>query len=101
MIVAIVTFQMPTPTTAEQMTAGFKQAVPMFQNVAGLLMKFFFVSEDGRRAGGIYVWDSRADAERLYSGPWRAFVENAFGSPPSIDYLDSPVMIDNHLEKAA
>ena len=62
MIVAIVTFQMPQPTTAEQMTAAFQAAVPMFESVAGLLTKYFYVSEDGRRAGGVYVWASRADA---------------------------------------
>src|SRR5258706_15839836 len=56
MIVAIVTFQLPKPTTAEEMTASFQAAVPMFQSVAGLLAKYFYVSEDGRRAGGVYVW---------------------------------------------
>jgi putative monooxygenase ydhR len=97
MIVAIVTFQMPKATTAEEMSAAFQAAVPMFQSVAGLLTKYFYVSEDGRRAGGIYVWASRADADRLYrmGGEWRAFVEKKFGSPPTIDFLDSPVMIDN------
>jgi hypothetical protein len=38
---------------------------------------------------------SRADADRLYSGEWRPFVEKKFGSPPTIDFLNSPVMIDN------
>jgi hypothetical protein len=95
MVVAIVTFQMPKPTTAEEMSAAFQAAVPMFQAVPGLLMTYFYVSEDGRRAGGIYVWASRADADRLYNGEWRPFVEKKFGSPPSIDFLNSPVMIDN------
>jgi hypothetical protein len=94
-VVAIVTFQLPKATTAEEMSPAFDAAVPMFQTVAGLLMKHFYVSEDGRRAGGIYVWASRADADRLYNGDWRAFVEKKFGSPPTIDFLHSPVMIDN------
>jgi hypothetical protein len=101
MILAIVTFQMPTATTAEAMSADFEAAVPMFENVAGLLEKYFYVSEDGRRAGGVYVWASRADADRLYSGEWRTFVEKAFGSPPTIDFLDAPVMVDNRYRKAA
>jgi len=95
MIVAIVTFQLPKATTAEEMSAAFQAAVPMFQSVPGLLTKYFYVSEDGRRAGGIYVWASRADADRLYKGEWRAFVEEKFGSPPTIDFLNSPVMVDN------
>jgi len=95
MIVAIVTFQMPKATTAEEMSAPFQAAVPLFQSVAGLLNKYFYVSEDGRRAGGVYVWASRADADRLYGGEWRAMVEAKFGGPPTIDFLNSPVMIDN------
>jgi len=103
MIVAIVTFQLPKATTAEEMSAQFQAAVPVFQNVTGLLTKYFYVSEDGRRAGGIYVWASRADADRLYAekGEWRAFVEKKFGSPPTIDFLNSPVMIDNRDRKSA
>jgi hypothetical protein len=95
MVVAIVTFQMPRATTAEEMSASFQAAVPLFQKVPGLLQKYFYVSDDGRRAGGIYVWASRADADRLYNGEWRTFVEKKFGSPPAIDFLNSPVMIDN------
>ena len=101
MIVAIVTFQMPKATTAEEMSAAFQAAVPMFQSVAGLLTKYFYVSEDGHRAGGVYVWASRADADRLYKGEWRAFVEKKFGSPPTIDFLNSPVMVDNRDRKSA
>jgi hypothetical protein len=101
MIVAVVTFQLPKATTAEEMAAAFQAAVPMFQGVAGLSTKYFYVSEDGRRAGGVYVWASRADADRLYNGEWRAFVEKKFGAPPSIDFLNSPVMVDNRERMSA
>ena len=101
MIVAVVTFQLPKATKAEEMTADFQAAVPMFQSVPGLLTKYFYVSEDGRRAGGIYVWASRADADRIYKGEWRAFVEKKFGSPPTIDFLNSPVMVENRGRKSA
>jgi hypothetical protein len=39
---------------------------------------------------------SRANADRLYAGEWRAMVEAKFGGPPTIDF-SSPVMIDNRL----
>jgi len=95
MIVAIVSFQMPKAIRPEDMSGPFKAAVPLFQKVLGLLQKYFYVSDDGRRAGGVYVWASRADADRLYGGEWRAMVEAKFGGPPTIDFLNSPVMIDN------
>ena len=95
MIVAIVTFHLPHPSTLADMSATFQSTAPKYQDVAGLLRKNYFVSEDGRRAGGIYVWASRADADRLYTAEWKKFVESKYGVPPAIEYLHSPVMVDN------
>jgi len=53
------------------------------------------MSEDGQRAGGIYVWNTRADADCVYTPEWKKFVEGKYGSPPTIEYLHSPVMVDN------
>ena len=61
----------------------------------GLLRKNYWLSEDGQRAGGVYVWDSREAADRIYTPEWKAFVEGKYGSPPEIEYLHSPVMVDN------
>ena len=95
MLVAIVTFQLAHARTPEQMSATFQSTAPKYQDVAGLLRKNYFVSEDGRRAGGIYVWASRADADRLYTAEWKSFVEGKYGAPPIIEFLHSPVMVDN------
>jgi hypothetical protein len=38
------------------------------------------------------VQERRADADRLV---WKAFVEGKYGLPPQIEYLYSPVMVDN------
>ena len=95
MLVTIVTFQLAKASTPEEMTATFQSTAPKYQGVPGLLRKNYFVSEDGRRAGGIYVWASRADADRLYTPEWKKFVESKYGAPPQIEYLHSPVMVDN------
>jgi hypothetical protein len=95
MIVTIVTFELPQATTLAEITRTFQSTAPKYQGIAGLLRKNYFMSEDGRRAGGIYVWASRADADRVYTADWRKFVESKYGSPPRIEYLHSPVMVDN------
>jgi predicted transcriptional regulator len=51
--------------------------------------------EDGLRVGGIYEWASRADADRAFTPDWKKFVESKYGTPPVIEYLHSPVMVDN------
>jgi hypothetical protein len=95
MIVTIVTFQLPKPSTLAEITRTFQSTAPKYQGMKGLLRKNYWMSEDGRRAGGIYVWASREHADRLYGGEWRAMVEKKFGGPPTIDFLNSPVAIDN------
>jgi hypothetical protein len=95
MIVTIVTFHLAEPTTLGEITKTFQATAPKYQGMRGLLRKNYWMSEDGRRAGGIYVWASRADADRIYTPEWKKFVEDKYGSPPVIEYLHSPVMVDN------
>ncbi len=95
MIAAIVTFRLPKPTSLAEITKTFQSTAPRYQGMSGLLRKNYWVSENGRRAGGIYVWETRADAERVYTAEWKAGVESKYGSPPEIEFLHSPVMVDN------
>lgn len=95
MIVTIVTFELPQPTTVAEITKTFEATAPKYREVPGLLRKNYWLSEDGRRAGGIYLWAARADADRLYTDDWKAFVTEKYGKPPRIDYLHAPVMVDN------
>jgi hypothetical protein len=95
MIVTITTFNLASPATLAEITKTFQATAPKYQGVAGLLQKNYFLSEDGKRAGGIYVWESRADAERMYTPEWRKFVEGKYGTPAQVEYLHSPVMVDN------
>jgi Putative mono-oxygenase ydhR len=95
MIVTIVTFNLPSPTSLREITKVFQTTAPKYQGMPGLLRKNYWMSEDGSRAGGIYVWASRADADRVYTSEWKKFVEGKYGSPPVIEFLYSPVMVDN------
>lgn len=95
MIVAIVTFRLPQKTSLSEITKTFQTTAPKYQGMPGLLRKNYWMSEDGLRAGGIYVWASRADADRVYTAEWKKTVADRYGSPPTIEFLHSPVMVDN------
>ena len=95
MVVAIVTFRLPQRKTLAELKAVFQSTAPKYLNLPGLLRKYYFVSEDGLRAGGIYIWETRARAEQFYSPEWRGFVAGKYGAQPEIQYLDAPVMVDN------
>jgi predicted transcriptional regulator len=77
------------------MTKVFQATAPKYQGMPGLLRKNYWMSEDGLRVGGIYEWASRADADRAYTPDWKKFVESKYGVTPVIEYLHSPVMVDN------
>ncbi|MBX9828789.1 MAG: YdhR family protein [Xanthobacteraceae bacterium] len=95
MIVTITTFQLAKPATLAEITKTFQSTAPKYRGVPGLVRKNYFLSEDGRRAGGIYLWESRADAERMYTADWTKFVTEKYGTPPQVEYLHAPVMVDN------
>jgi hypothetical protein len=71
MIIAVVTFRLPKPLTVAEATAIFQSTAPKYQGLAGLVRKNYLLSEDGTRAGGAYLWETRADAERVYNADWK------------------------------
>jgi hypothetical protein len=95
MLIAIVSFRLPKPMSVAEATAAFEQTAPKYLGRSGLVRKHYFVTEAGDRAGGIYLWKSRADAETCYAGEWREMVTQKYGSPPEIVYVQSPVLVDN------
>ena len=95
MIIAITNFQLPNPVTRDQARSIFRTTAPTYQGVAGLVRKSYVVAEDGNSVGGIYLWNSRAEAEAMYTKSWKAFVREKYGSDPTVTYFDSPVVVDN------
>ncbi|WP_157269677.1 YdhR family protein [Azohydromonas aeria] len=95
MITTITTFQLPQPITPEEAKKIFLSTAPKYQEVPGLVRKCYILSEDGRTAGGVYLWKTRADAQALYTESWREFVKGKYGTEPTVTYFDSPVVVDN------
>src|SRR5712691_9518357 len=95
MITAIVQFELASAITLAEATRRLETSAPKYQNLAGLLRKYYIRSEDGRTAGGIYLWESRQAAERVYDGEWRERVAKLYGAEPTITWFDSPVIVDN------
>jgi hypothetical protein len=95
MIVAIVTFKLPRAWSVEEASNVFRTTAPKYLNKPGLIRKHYFVSENGDRAGGIYLWRSRSDADACYTAEWKAMVTEKYGVPPDIAYMTAPVTVDN------
>jgi hypothetical protein len=95
MITVIVEFKLPRPISTEQAREIFLSTAPKYQGLPGLIRKYYFLVPDGTKAGGVYLWESRDDADRLYTDQWRAFVNEKYRSEPVLTYLETPVVVDN------
>jgi hypothetical protein len=95
MIVSIVTFKLPKRWTVEEAAAVFKSTAPKYLGKPGLVRKYYYITEAGDRAGGIYLWTSKSQAEACYTPEWKAMVTEKYGSPPDILYAEVPVSVDN------
>ncbi len=92
---ALVQFSLPSPITLAEAARRFETSAPKYRNLAGLVRKYYICSEDGSTVGGVYLWESRAAAERLYNDEWRSRVEQLYGVKPSFTWFDTPVIVDN------
>ncbi len=97
MITAFVQFKLPHAMTPEQARDVFLSTAPRYQGMPGLIRKYYLLSDDGSTAGGVYLWRSREDAERVYTEDWRRFIIDKYGVEPSLSYFSTPVVVDNSL----
>jgi hypothetical protein len=95
MITVITEFKLAEKISTEQAREIFLSTAPTYLGVAGLLRKSYFLTQDGTKVGGIYLWQSREDADRTYTADWQDFVRAKYGTEPSITYLECPVIVDN------
>lgn len=95
MITTLVQFKLPKPVSREKAQELFSGTAPKYQQTPGLIRKYYILSQDGGTAGGVYLWKSRDDAERLYTDEWRQFIARTYGAEPALSYFETPVVVDN------
>ncbi|RLA47147.1 MAG: monooxygenase [Gammaproteobacteria bacterium] len=70
-----------------------------YEGLKGLVRKYYMLNESGDRASGLYLWESRADAEAWYNDDWQNYMREAWGEAAQIDYFDCLIVVDNELVK--
>lgn len=95
MVMTMTTFRRDKPWKLEEVAEVFKSTAPKYLDMPGLVRKQYFVTESGDRAGGLYLWMSRAAAEACYTDEWKAMVAAKYGARPEIVYMYVPVTVDN------
>ena len=95
MITTVVQFKLPAPVALEKAKELYLGTAAKYQTVEGLIRKYYLLSEDGCSGGGVYLWQSKAHAEKLFTPQWRQFIKERYGTEPVIAYFNSPVLVDN------
>jgi hypothetical protein len=99
MITVFTTFTLPKPITRDEARSIFLSTAPKYRGVQGLFRKIYVLSQDGATVGGVYLWNSRPEAEAMYTESWRSFVREKYGADPTVTYFESPVVVDNVAEQ--
>ena len=98
MTIVVTRFVLPARLTTNDAKTIFLSTAPLYRGLPGLLRKHYLLSDDGLTAGAVYVWESRAEAEQLYSTEWKRFVTEKYGSEPSVLFFDNLVTVDNMMD---
>ena len=78
----------------------FQGSAPKYRRLDGLVRKYYLFDAETGVGGGVYLWESRAAAERVYSTQWRQMIKDRYGAEPEIRYFETPVIVDNTIDES-
>lgn len=90
-VATLVEINTPVGVTREALEKGFRDSVPTYQKVPGLLRKYFIISDTGT-FGGVYLWRDEASANAWLTPAFSERVVRTYGSPPRIEWFDIPIL---------
>lgn len=94
MITAIVQFKLPKGISRADAVAKFQNSAPKYHSLEGLVRKYYLYDAGGV-GGGVYLWESRAAAEKCYDAAWRKMITERYGAAPEIRFFETQVIVDN------
>jgi len=94
-ITEIVLFDLPKGTTRERMLAQFRDSIPRWRDNPEMLRKHMIFDLERGKAGGVYLWPSVEAAQRGHDEAFNRRIFQTFGSTPTYQYFDTPVIVDN------
>ena len=80
------TYNTPDSLSPAAVRDLFRQTAERYIGVPGLVRKYFGLSEDRRQVIGIYIWNSKADADAFYSPEWLEGVSRRCAAPEKAEW---------------
>ncbi len=95
MITEIVRFLVPAAFDRAALLADAERVVPHWRDYPGLVRKHFVWNPETREALGVYLWQSRADAEGAHDAAWLARAEAHWGNRPRVERFECFLTLEN------
>lgn len=89
------TFTVPQGTSKTALIDTIKSTAHTYNGIPGLIRKYYGIAPDGKSLVGIYLWQSKAAADRLYTPEWVAMVTERWGTPPHRQEWETPMVVES------
>jgi heme-degrading monooxygenase HmoA len=99
MVTVIVNYELAPSLNPEKVRTFYEQAVPKFEQMPGLIRKYFLLSEDGRYGGSVYLWETREQALAFHDERWKEFMRGKYGHRPHVTIYECPIVVDNFTDE--
>lgn len=95
MVVVVVSYNISESISLDKARDIFSRTSGKYKSMPGLIRKYYLVAENGISLGGVYLWNSKEDAEKIFNEEWFKYILNLYGVEPDMQYYNSPVIVDN------
>ena len=94
MMVEIVRFNLGAGIDRAKVTELYRRTAPAWAANPDLVEKYYFHDAATDRGGGVYLWKSRAAAERWHGADYREMVRHAYDAVPTIEMFEAVIHVD-------
>lgn len=97
MISELVWFDLPAGMRREEVVEGMREVAPAWRRNPELIRKTFLYDAANGRTGALYLWKSKEAADAAHGDAWRGRVRSKYGSTPTREFFETPLVVDNAL----
>ena len=94
MIIVIVTFKISPEVTESILKEKFIASATIYKDTPGLIRKNYLSDIKNNTGGGVYCFDTLANAESWFDEKRIKWLTQRY-SKPEISFYDNPIVVDN------
>ncbi len=99
MISELVWFDLPPDMPRDEVIEGMREVAPFWRGNAQLIRKTFLYDAENARTGALYLWKTKEASDAAHDDAWRRRVREKYGSTPTRQFFETPLVVDNALDR--